>query len=526
MKCFYFLILFVSTFCFNANANVYLHKPANELKEGKSFILPPPANDDCSGAILLTVTKSFATAMVVGTMLSATASTVPGGTSCNTKSTNIDVWYRVKVPTSGNVVIALYAYGGTTDAENDYSLQLFKGSCGSLNYIGCDEDGGTYETPGELMPAISFGFLIPNETIYLRVRKTAASIDNFGIAAYDAFEPVIISTQSCVTASVQITPTSGNLHRNVPVVDNTGALICGIRALGNDLGTFTASQYINSGPVRKDAKNIYYIDRNYAFTSTKNPIDVIIQLPLKVTERQALGAVDPEVTSVIDLNISRHNHGCAAAAGGQGTEATIWGFGGYANGIEEIGLRTDILGSFFLHGGYIQLPVTLKSFTAMLNKTKEVEVTWTSEAEKNVEVYIIERSADGKNFDEIGQLKASEQSQYTYTDAHPNAGTNYYRLKVQDYDQSSSLSKVASVSLGKTNGINFFPNPADEFITINFDEPRLGTIIICDMKGNQLKTFKKTEQIMNLDISELNSGTYILRYMNNQGVSTSMFNKI
>ena len=77
MKCFYFLILFVSTFCFNANANVYLHKPANELKEGKSFILPPPANDDCSGAILLTVTKSFATAMVVGTMLSATASTVP-----------------------------------------------------------------------------------------------------------------------------------------------------------------------------------------------------------------------------------------------------------------------------------------------------------------------------------------------------------------------------------------------------------------------------------------------------------------
>lgn len=31
---------------------------------------------------------------------------------------------------------------------------------------------------------------------------------------------------------------------------------------------------------------------------------------------------------------------------------------------------------------------------------------------------------------------------------------------------------------------------------------------------------------MNLDISELNSGTYILRYMNNQGVSTSMFNKI
>lgn len=162
----------------------------------------------------------------------------------------------------------------------------------------------------------------------------------------------------------------------------------------------------------------------------------------------------------------------------------------------------------------------------MLNKTNEVEVTWTSEAEKNVEVYIIERSADGKNFDEIGQLKASEQSQYTYTDAHPNAGTNYYRLKVQDYDQSSSLSKVASVSLGKTNGINFFPNPADEFITINFDEPRLGTIIICDMKGNQLKTFKKTEQIMNLDISELNSGTYILRYMNNQGVSTSMFNKI
>ena len=301
MRCFYFLILLFSTISFNAHADAYLHKPPTERKEVKQLLLPPPANDDCGGAILLTVTKSFATAMVVGTMLSATASTVTGYTSCNTKSTNIDVWYRAKVPTSGNILIALYAYGGTTDAENDYSIQLFKGSCGSLNYIGCDEDGGTYETPGELMPAISFGFLIPNETIYIRVRKTAASIDNFGIAAYDPYEPVVISTQSCVTASVQITPTSGNLHRNVPVVDNTGALICAISPLGNDLGTFTASQYINSGPVRKDAKNIYYLDRNFAFTSTKNPIDVIIQLPLKTTERQALGAVDPQVTSDIKI---------------------------------------------------------------------------------------------------------------------------------------------------------------------------------------------------------------------------------
>ncbi|GBL35456.1 hypothetical protein EMGBS15_10510, partial [Filimonas sp.] len=57
---------------------------------------------------------------------------------------------------------------------------------------------------------------------------------------------------------------------------------------------------------------------------------------------------------------------------------------------------------------------------------------------KNVSHFEIEKSADKTAFAKIGEIKAigntSDISDYTFNDASPYNGSNYYRLKITDID--------------------------------------------------------------------------------------------
>ncbi len=65
---------------------------------------PPPANDDCSGAIALTVGNpgDCPTNQVT---TDATSATADGNTSCDNTGDNIGVWYSFVAPASGEVVV-------------------------------------------------------------------------------------------------------------------------------------------------------------------------------------------------------------------------------------------------------------------------------------------------------------------------------------------------------------------------------------------------------------------------------------
>ncbi|MDG5490502.1 Calx-beta domain-containing protein [Psychroserpens sp. SPM9] len=118
---------------------------------------PPPANDDCSGAISLTptLTCSYSTY----TNFNATDSsseTAPGCASYN----GGDVWFSVLVPASGELTI---------DTNNidftDGGMAVYSGACGSLALIECDDDDSTNGN----MPYISRNDFTPGTTVYIRV---------------------------------------------------------------------------------------------------------------------------------------------------------------------------------------------------------------------------------------------------------------------------------------------------------------------------------------------------------------------
>lgn len=89
------------------------------------------------------------------------------------------------------------------------------------------------------------------------------------------------------------------------------------------------------------------------------------------------------------------------------------------------------------------LPVKFGWFRAT-KAGSAVNLQWKSEIEEKTKEYLIERSADGKNFTVTGNLIARGQGMYSYTDKHP-LKDGYYRIKAVDFDQKFNYSTIAKV---------------------------------------------------------------------------------
>ena len=109
------------------------------------------------------------------------------------------------------------------------------------------------------------------------------------------------------------------------------------------------------------------------------------------------------------------------------------------------------------------LPVVLTDFNALLNGNA-VSISWETQIETNAGHFTIERSADGSNWEAIGTVNAKGNSSiagyYSFTDASPLSGSNYYRLQMVDLDGNEAASKIIHIATSVTEGkIGIFPNP-------------------------------------------------------------------
>lgn len=102
--------------------------------------------------------------------------------------------------------------------------------------------------------------------------------------------------------------------------------------------------------------------------------------------------------------------------------------------------------------GITVLPVQLTSFTAKANKQGTVNLAWTTASEKDNSHFEVTRSANGVDFIKLDEVKGNGNSDivrtYSYTDAKPVVGTNYYRLKQVDIDGKFAFSSVATAKVG------------------------------------------------------------------------------
>ncbi|MDB5192656.1 MAG: hypothetical protein JWQ96_2219, partial [Segetibacter sp.] len=91
------------------------------------------------------------------------------------------------------------------------------------------------------------------------------------------------------------------------------------------------------------------------------------------------------------------------------------------------------------------LPITLINFDAE-PRGNDVLVTWSTATEINNKHFLIERSADGRNFTAIATINSqgnyTRTNNYQFVDAAPLKGTSYYRIRQVDNDDKFTFSKI------------------------------------------------------------------------------------
>ncbi|RZK46883.1 MAG: T9SS type A sorting domain-containing protein, partial [Pedobacter sp.] len=142
------------------------------------------------------------------------------------------------------------------------------------------------------------------------------------------------------------------------------------------------------------------------------------------------------------------------------------------------------------------LPVVFGDVRAY-EKNDGVQIDWSNLTEKDVALYTIERSANGRDFSAIGtQLPTSnrdDKASYSGFDATPVQGVNYYRIKAEETTGKIVYSKVLSVNLGNSNaGLRLYPNPVTGHqVTISMTDLKRGTynLQVVNVSGQEI--FKK-----------------------------------
>jgi len=169
----------------------------------------------------------------------------------------------------------------------------------------------------------------------------------------------------------------------------------------------------------------------------------------------------------------------------------------------------------------IVLPIELMSFNATLN-SNDVLVQWSTALEINSAYFDIERSHNNTNFQKIGTVQASENTQqitrYQFVDPFPPSGRIYYRLKMVDLDNSFKYSHVNIVHNHKEeNQIEFFPNPvkSDGILQVITDTEirSKGLIQILDISGKVIRNYDLEPNVKQhtIQLDGLAQGAYLVK---------------
>ena len=156
------------------------------------------------------------------------------------------------------------------------------------------------------------------------------------------------------------------------------------------------------------------------------------------------------------------------------------------------------------------LPIKLTNFNGSSNNCS-ITLVWQTTNEQINKGFDIERSDDGKSFTAI-TFKESKGfvATYTFNDFNPMVGKNFYRLKQIDMNGKTTFSKIISINnVCESSKINVYPNPVKNYLSITKDNNNSSSIKISNIYGSIIKQWINTN-ITSLDISTLNSGTYIL----------------
>lgn len=181
-------------------------------------------------------------------------------------------------------------------------------------------------------------------------------------------------------------------------------------------------------------------------------------------------------------------------------------------------------------------PVQFFDFSAIY-QNEEALLQWSTSAAQAGSIYIIERSRDGISYDSIGMVRAvtanaSSAYNYTSTDPHPFAETNYYRIKQTDPYGRVKYSTVVQL-WGAYAGWSYVlsPNPVQYELKASFKSEKAAVmqINVRDVAGHLLSSQKlqinRGISVNTIHVENLAAGTYFLSITTGKTTVTKKFVK-
>lgn len=172
------------------------------------------------------------------------------------------------------------------------------------------------------------------------------------------------------------------------------------------------------------------------------------------------------------------------------------------------------------YGARVPLPVSIYDFKAVRVRN-DVQLLWSVGTENNVSHYSAEWSVDGKQFNFIGRRDATGSKSYEYWHSLPQAGVNYYRIKMTDRDGAVAYSMVRMVQLGadQSDQLSVSPNPLGPDkkvkLIINSGTQAVAIVLITDPFGKQVYTssivLQKGFNETTIQLKSMAAGIYYLK---------------
>ncbi len=167
-------------------------------------------------------------------------------------------------------------------------------------------------------------------------------------------------------------------------------------------------------------------------------------------------------------------------------------------------------------------PVELLTFDGKL-VSGQSNLSWSTLTEENNSFFTIERSTDGRVFEALATVSGTgttiEMQNYSFMDAKPQLGTNYYRLSQTDFDgRSEKIGDLVVIENDNNGIISIRPNPV-QGVNVNLTlvtETRSDfDLTLFNMNGQVIKNQQfdllKGKNDLSLDIADLSSGVYLMK---------------
>lgn len=434
--------------------------------------------------------------------------------------------YSIAVDSAGNSFIT-GAFNGTTD----FGLVAY----GSMAGVSPTSDAFVFKlnSAGSLVWARGFGGAADEFGSSLAVDQAGNAFVTGRFQGTVDFDPF--------GSHVYLT-TMSNSAMFVLKLDNTGSL-----AWAKSTGGFS---YENGRSITLDPSANIYLTGSFVNTQDFDPGPGTYLLTAHETPDGGSGHDDIFVSKLDSAGNFRWAKNMGGTSSDFGTALIVDGFGHiYATGefadaadlnpgpatfILTAGTgNTAVFISKFSDASSGPLPLTLLQFSVTQQSTANYLV-WQTANELNTQAFIIERGTNGINFTNIGSVPATGNSAgpelYSFTDAHPPAGTSFYRLKMTDIDGTFTFSRTVAVKRSETaKALQLFPNPTTGQLYIrSFTGNGTATMRIIDAAGRIVR--QQNEEVKDntafaIDVRALPNGTYLLALRCNGKTESLPFQK-